>query len=674
MRTPKLWKMKMARPLVLALLACAALGLSGCGKSTSAADTAAATTAAPDVSPMEVDLAATLKKQADFYRFKTAADLAKDTQGLTWEDGSDLAPFADPAAKKGGTLTLWVPDFPGTFRSVGPDSNSSFREFLQDYTLFGFVRGYPNEPGRIYPELATSWAVDRATATVYFKLDPDAKWSDGTPFTTDDVVFSFYLFRSPLLNDPWINDYFTRNFTSLTVYDAHTFSATLHEVRPDIVARAGDPFSGMPPFPRKFFRDFDKDWVTKYNWRLMPTTGAYTIKEEDVKRMSSITMSHVKDWWGENKKFNVGRFNPDRVRLSVVRDTDKAFEAFVHGDLDVYSITNTLWYGKFSASNPSVQSGFSVRATFYHQIPPPNFALWLNESKAPLDNLDVRLGVQYATNFSLVCQQYFRGDATIQKTVSDGYGWDPAPDVQPRAFDPAKARGYFTKAGYTQQGPDGILMTPQGQRLSLTITTTYKQYQDILIILKQEALKAGLEFNIEVLDETTGWQKTQEKKHDIAFAAFNRTVDMYPRYWENYSGDNAYDVPYLADGSPNPARKIKESTNNLNEIANYKLDLLIKQYDKTETMDQVKVLAAKIEQGVYDDACWVNGWKLPFYRLGYRPWVHWPADFNPAQSLDFREFWEMWIDQDEEKADLAAKDAGKGLPVQDLTFDKHKGT
>ena len=52
------------------------------------------------------------------------------------------------------------------------------------------------------------------------------------------------------------------------------------------------------------------------------------------------------------------------------------------------------------------------------------------------------------------------------------------------------------------------------------------------MILKEEALKAGLEFTIEILDETTGWQKMQEKHHEIALAALSRSVEMYPRYWE----------------------------------------------------------------------------------------------------------------------------------------------
>ncbi len=672
--------MNSTRPLLLVSLALGALALGGCGKSEPSASGSAAAPSAPAAAAtpapaanafpgMEADLQRTLKEQASFYHFKTPADLAKDTQGLTWEDGSDEAEFADPAAKKGGTLNEYIPDFPGTFRTMGPDASASFRQFILDYVAPAFTAPNPNLPGREMPQLATSWAFDPAHKTVYFRLDPAARWSDGVPFTTDDVVFTWYYYRSPLINDPWMNDFYAKTYDGITIYDAHTFSVTLKDLRPDSIDRAGN----INPYPKHFFKDFGPDWVKTYNWRICPTLGAYTILEEDIKRPSSITLTHVKDWWAENRRFMRGRFNPDRIHLAVIRDPDKAFEAFVRGDLDIFPLQNPqLWYGKLPDNHPSVTSGFTVKARFYNQIPPPNFALWLNEAMPLLGNRDVRLGIHHATNFALVCQQYFRGDATIQKTTADGYGWDINPAVTPRPFDPAKARAYFAKAGFTTQGPDGVLVDKDGHRLSFTITTTYKRYTDVLVILKQEALKAGLEYNIEVLDETTGWQKTQQKKHEITLAALSRSVEMYPRYWEMYSGENAYDVPYLPDGSPNPARKIKPNTNNFSSLAIPELDQLIKQYDKTETMEQVKILAAKIEQIIYDDASWVNGWKLPFYRVGYRPWIKWPKNFDPMQSRDTEEFWTMWIDQDEQKATLEAKAAGRSLPVQILSYDHYR--
>jgi len=622
---------------------------------------------------MEADLQRTLKAQSDFYVFKTPADLATDTAGLKWQDGSDLPEFSDPAAKRGGTLRLMIPDFPRMFRTTGPDANDTFRQYLLDYNELVILHPHPDVPGRFYPELAASWAVDLKNHTVYFRLDPAARWSDGVPVTTDDVVFSFYFYRSPLVDEPWNNDFFTKTYKRLTVYDGHTYAITLPELRPDIEDRAGD----MSLYPKHFFADFGPHWEDRYNWLVTPTTGPYTIRDEDVRKQVSVTLSRVPNWWGSDKRFLRRRFNPDRIRLVVIRDPDKAIEAFLRGDIDISPLNallnSNVWYDKVSEAKPEVAAGYVVKSTFFHRIPCPDYGLWINESKPPLDNVNIRLGIQYSSNMELVCREYFRGDAVRQQTRSDGYGWRVNSEIAARPFDPAKAREYFAKAGYVQQGPDGVLVNDKGQRLSFTITSYSRRSQDELVILKQEALKSGLELNIEILDETTGWKKMQEKHHEIAFAAISRTVEMYPRYWDFFAGENAFDTPFLADGSPNPARKVKPYTNNLTETAIPELDRLIHLYEHAETMDSVKDLASRMEKIIYDDAGWVNGWKQPFYRLAYWRWVRWPQKFNTMQSLDQEQYWLMWIDQDAQKETLAAKSDGRTFPKQVLTFDEYKG-
>lgn len=652
-------------PLLIAF----ALVVAGCSKSGPApAATSPSAPGQPAWPGMEADLQRAIKAEPDFYVFKSAADFDRDSQGLKWDDSSDLPPFADPQAKKGGTVTEWIQDYPNTFRTCGPDSNGSFRSFLLDYVLLSFLDYHPNFPGRYYPQLAEAWAADPKTKTVYFRLDPDARWSDGVPITADDVVFTFYLFRSKTVDDPWWNDFMLKNFSRLTIYDAHHFAITDVDLRPDYIYRAGN----MPTYPKHFFHDFGPGWEQRYNWRVMPTSGAYTIRPQDVKQQVSVTLSHVPHWWAENKKFMKGRFNPARVRELVVHDPDKAFEEFVHGDIDIFNLNIQTWYNKLPDDSPSVANGFTVKATAYHQIPPPDFGLWINESKPILGNRDIRVGIQYSIDMDLVCREYFHGEAVQQQTANDGYGWNINPAVHPRPFDPAQARAAFARAGFTTAGPDGILVNAQGQRLSFTITNNYARYNDLLTILKQQAVKAGLELNIDTPDSTTAFETCEQKRHEIALVAFNRPVEMFPRYWEYASGENAYDVPYLPDGSPNPNRKPKPDTNNLTCVAIPELDRIITAYDRATTMDEVKSLASRAEMLLWQDAGWVPGFKIPFYHTGYRPWIKWPADFAPMQALDYEQFWTFWVDQDEQQADLQAHRDGRALPKQIVTYDQHK--
>ena len=117
----------------------------------------------------------------DFFRFKTIADLPIN---LAWEDGNTLSEMGSPEAKKGGTEYRRIQDFPRTMRTVGPDSNGSFRPLLLDNISVNIAHRHQNEFD-FYPGLAESWAIDRENRTVYVKLDPSARWSAGRPVGDD---------------------------------------------------------------------------------------------------------------------------------------------------------------------------------------------------------------------------------------------------------------------------------------------------------------------------------------------------------------------------------------------------------------------------------------------------------------------------------------------------------
>ena len=653
--------------------------VAGCGQSDSSAppaQKAGATAANAGSSVMEADLAKTLQAEPNFYVFKTAADLPP---GLNWENGANLPEFADLKAKKGGTFHYEISDFPRTLRTVGPDANGSFRGYLLDNVEPAFIVPHPTIAGAAFPGLLRDWAVGADGKTIFYRIDPQARWSDGKPLTTADVVFTFYFMRSPLLNEPWYNDYYKKNYTQLIVYDNLTF-ATLHpERKPDLPVRVGN----FVPYPRHAFQDFAADWIEKFQWRELPKLGAYQTFAKDIDKGRSITLTRLKDWWAADKRFFRGRFNPDRYHLEVIRDPDKAVEAFARGDLDIMPLgLPKYWYETIPETHPEVAAGRILRFKFYNQTPRPDWGLWINRSKPILENRDVRVGVQYATNVALVCSQFFRGDAEQMQTRSDGYGWRMHPTITARPFDPKLAREHFAKAGFTTQGADGVLTNAAGQRLSFTITSAGQAQRDVMQILKEEALKSGLEYKLEILDATTGWKKMQEKNHDIALAALNRSVELYPRYWEMYHGSNAYadlytqsgkDTPQATGSDANPKpRQVKPNTNNMTMTALPELDRLIEAYDKAESIEDIKRLAAQIEQIIHDDAGWVPGWQRPFLRGGYWRYVKWPQGFNVAQARDLEEFFVHWIDVDEKKEIEAARKSGRTYPNALQVFDQFK--
>lgn len=608
-----------------------------------------------------------------FFQFKTLDDIPA---GLTWTHNSHLPEIGSDDARKGGTLYGALQDFPRTLRRVGPDANGSFRPYILDDVAMRLARRHPNvteigPEGHYYmPELAREWAVDNENKTVYVRLDPSARWSDGGPVTSDDYLFMFFFFHSSYIRAPWYNNWYTEMYTNITKYDDLTFSISVPEAKPDMNSRVLD----LIPSPRHFFKELGEDYVERYQWRFQPTTGAYVIKDEDIKKGRSITLNRQTDWWAKDKKFLKNRYNYDRIHLTVIRDIPKMFESFKRGDLDGTGLTNLPEYNyeKLPDSDPDVQKGYIHKVTFYNEIPRPSYGFWINQAKPLLDNRNIRVGIHYASNWDRVIKEYFRGDYIRMNTTADGYGEFTHPTLKAREFNIDRALEEFAKAGFRQRGPDGILVNQQGQRLSFTLSTGYRTFQDMLTIIKEEAAKAGLEFRLEVLDGTAGWKMAQEKNHDITFSALNVSPEMYPRYWETYHGDNAYDVPWLGDGvTPNPDRQIKTQTNNLQSIAIAELDKMINAYRKSDDAGEMRRLAFRMEEILYEDASFVPGFVQPFYRAAYWRWLRYPDDFNVKLSRGAGEYFLAWIDEDLKRETLEARKSGKAFEKVIQVYDQY---
>jgi len=652
------------RPIAALLLGTALLALSGCGKKETASTE-------PKKDARD-EAKAFYAAHPEFFKFKTPADIPAN---LEWEDGMDLPEFADPAAKRGGTFNWWIQDFPRTLRFVGPDSNGSFRPWILDDNVMQFARRHPNETGlskngfRYFPGIADRWALDRANKTVYVHINPAARWSDGPPITTDDVFFGHFFYRTTYIKAPWYNNYYTTKFASLTRFDEHTYALQFPELRPDILSQTLE----SEPTPAHFFAELGDDFPERYQWRNVPTSGPYIVTPEGLDKGRAVTLTHIKNWWAQDLKFWRYRNNPDRIRLSVIRDNAKAFEAFRKGDIDFFDLRLAEdWYDKLPDTAPEVRDGYIQKMKFYNDIPRPTYGLWMNRNKPLLDNRDIRIGIQYAMNWELVISKFSRGDWSRMQTASDGFGEFTHPTLRARTFSVDQALASFAKAGFTKRGPDGILVNDAGQRLSVQVTTGYEHYKDLLTILQEEALKAGLDLRVEVIDRTAAFKKAQEKKHEIMFSAWNVSPEMFPRYWETLHSANAFDDAFLPDGSVNPKRQVKTQTNNFQEMANHELDLLIEAYDKSADIAKMKELAFKIEEINYEDGSFSPGFVIPFQRTGLQRWLGVPKEGNVKISTQFEEYRLFWVDEALKKETEEARKSGKTFPAVIRTLDQYK--
>lgn len=148
---------------------------------------------------------------------------------------------------------------------------------------------------------------------------------------------------------------------------------------------------------------------------------------------------------------------------------------------------------------------------------------------------------------------------------------------------------------------------------------------------------------------------------------------MYPRYWEAFHSDNAYDVAFLENGSINPDRIIKTQTNNLTLTADPILDGMIDSYRHHEDLEEMRKLAFAMEERLHDDASFVPGWVAPYFRTGHWRWLKYPeGTFGTKHSRSDWEDFVHWIDEDVKKETRAAMKSGDTYPPEVNIYDQHK--
>ena len=593
----------------------------------------------------------------DFLKFGNPSEIPAD---LVWENGMDQPEMGDPNAKKGGVLRRHILDFPPTIRPTGPNANNSFRGDLYELTNMKLIT-FHMETMKLIPGVAREWAVSKDKRTVYFRLDPEARYSDGLPVKARDYLISTYVYVSDNVVNPYPKQFYRENVAQVATYDDLTLSVSLPEANFFAPITAGEMYPSSP----KFYEEYGPDYAERYQWRFPPTTGAYELKPDGLVKGVSITQSRVQNWWAKDRKYYRYRFNPDKLVSTVVRDESKAFELFRAGELDTFIITRPeYWYEK-SEMQP-VYDGYIERTTFFKQYPKVPLGLYLNVSKPPLNNLDVRIGINHAMNWQKIIDVMFRGDYQRLNSFNEGFGKLSDPTIRARPYSIQAAREAFAKAGYTEEGPDGILKKPDGTRLSLSLTYPgLAIYDRMFSLLREDAKPCGMELRLDGLEPTVAYKKEMQKQHEIAFGVWNITPPV-PDFHQFLHSTNAFDEK----GNPKP------NTNNTFVWARPDTDRLSEIVRSAATETELSHAMRKLQNIMHDEAIFVPGFTIDFVKVGYWRWVKWPdcenTRFSPPVTYEPHETYVLWIDEKVKAETQAARRSGKVFAETSRIVDDYR--
>lgn len=575
------------------------------------------------------------------------AELPND---LKWETNLDSTEWSSPESIRGGIMRYSMPSFPPTLRTVGPDSNNAFRAYLLDNQM-PLVTLHPNTD-EVIPLLASHWAYDDDGKTVHYKINPLAKWSDGKSVTADDFLFALAFNRSKHIIAPWYNKHYTEQIIDIIKHDTQTIS---------IIGATAKPKKDLHVFysilPRsKYFHQLNPDWVASHNWKIEPNTGAYQITK--IKKGKSITFTRKENWWANELPYLRNRFNADIVMLKVVRDPNTAFKYFERGELDTFNLTlPKLWHNK--AEGTMFEKGFIHKIEFYNQVEKSASGIFLNTSNELLKDITVRKALASALNFKQVIDVILRGDYQRLPTFHTGYGRYSNTQIQPIDFNLDKAINLLQKAGWTEKDSLGIRSKDQ-QRLSFKMSYGNKLYEPQILLLSEEAKKAGIELIPYYLESTSFYKNVIEKKHDMAWLTWS--TGLRPAYWEHFHSDNAN----------------KAQTNNITNFSNAQIDELIERYRKETDEAQRIELAHQIEQEIADAVIFIPATMKTFTRAAFWRWLKLPkvpatrsseSIFDPF-NIDFGGL--FWIDPKMKFHSLAAKKSGDGFKPVTIINTEYK--
>jgi microcin C transport system substrate-binding protein len=327
-------------------------------------------------------------------------------------------PYVNPNAPKGGEVTLASI---GTYDSFNPFilRGTATNGMVSPWVVLPGGSGSGSSVGHVWESLLTSSADEMAAGYghlaqtielpadkmwVAFELRPEAKFSDGTPVTAEDVAWTY---RTLLEQGRPSFRIQMADVKDVTVESPRrvVFHFTSNENR-DLPLILG----GLPVLPKHFFdgRDFTRPLTDP------PIgSGPYRIGSFELGR--SVTYDRRPDWWAADLPTGKGTNNFDRVRIEYFRDSTVAMEAFKAGQIDLRSENiSKNWATAYDF--PAVARGLVKKQDFPHHLPTGMQGYAMNTRRTVFANPLVRQAMAEVFDFEWANKNLFYG--TYTRTLS----------------------------------------------------------------------------------------------------------------------------------------------------------------------------------------------------------------------------------------------------------------
>lgn len=490
------------------------------------------------------------------------AAIAEPAHGISMSGSLDLPadfanlPYANPNAEVGGRI-VYAEN--GTFDAFAPYIVAGKTPYgFKVHIYESFLKRSIDESFSLYGLLAETVDMADDRTSIEFHLNPDAKFSDGTPVTIEDALWSYNI-----LAEKGTSRYgrYMGGVDSMEQTGDYSIKFTMSGENRELPLLLGL----MPIMKKAEFEgvEFDKGSLT-------PTTGSGAYIVDDFKMGEFITFKRNPDYWGNDLPINKGQNNLEEIKYVYFTDPSAMFEAFKAGDVNIFVEGDVKRWDRYDFE--AFNNGEIQKTEILHSRPTGMEGFYFNTRRAPYDDWRVREALITGFNFPFINKTINEGKLPrIESPFSNSYlGMDHGPAegrvkelLEPFAADlpPGALEGYtlpegnetgrdrdgiahamkmLEEAGYSIQ--DGVMKSADGVPLEVNVSVKSADDEKYANLWADGLKPMGVALNIVNLDASTHTNKLNEYDFDVIYSITR--VSLSPgneqyRYW----GSEAADTP-----------------------------------------------------------------------------------------------------------------------------------
>ena len=406
---------------------------------------------------------------------------------------------------------------------------------------------------KILPNVAESWKVSRDAKTYTFKLREGIRWSDGTPLTTEDVVFWY---EDIILNKdltPTIPNWLTSGGKPLKLekIDTYTFKVEFEEPNALFLISIGKMGGGHTFFaPKHYLKQFHPKYTPKekldelvkkaglQNWYQLfgnmndflqnpDLPVIYPWKATNLPTATLQIMERNPYYWKIDPEGNQLPYI-DRITHTLLGSAgETAVLKAISGEVDMQE--RGLVIDNYTLLMENRTKG-NYRVLRWPQGTGASPAILLNQNvKDPVlrkifEDRRFRIALSLAINREEINQLFYLGlgEPRQASIISGAPFYDPEWEKAYAEYDPKKANEYLDKMGLTKRDKDGFRLRPDGKTLILTIE--YSGDRPYMEVIKKYWEAIGVKVFLKPLERSLYVTRAQAGEIEVGVWGFDRNV------------------------------------------------------------------------------------------------------------------------------------------------------